>query len=410
MNGGRGLSTLHAVSGLAWLDALGPQRIRPGLSRTLSLLASLGNPQFSFSSILIGGTNGKGSTAAAISAILTAAGVPCGLYTSPHLVSVTERVRLLDRDVSPAHLDDALSLVARISSPGVRGPTYFEALTVAAFELFRRARVQTAIVEVGIGGRLDATNVLEPEVSVVTNVGADHLDVLGPTLEDVAREKAGIFRKGRPALVGMAGAEPGARAALHAEARRIGARLVEIPPLETPLPGDPLPGAHQQQNLALALAAARAVAPLDEAAVARGLAAVRWPGRLQTLSKAGFRTLLLDGAHNPPGAGALAAHLDARGLAGRVDLLFGGMADKDLAAVFAPLAARARRIVLVAPGSPRAETPETLRVRIGRPELETASSVAEGLRRLEEAGGDGPILVAGSLYLVGEVLRLRSGA
>ena len=137
---------------------------------------------------------------------------------------------------------------------------------------------------------------------------------------------------------------------------------------------------------------------------------MRWPGRLQTLERPGFRTLLLDGAHNPPGALALAAHLDASGLSGRVDLLFGGMADKDLAAVFAPLAARARRVVLVAPDSPRAEPPESLRARVGRPELETAPSVAEGLARLEDADGDGPILVAGSLYLVGEVLRLRSDA
>lgn len=404
------MSTLHSVSGLAWLDALGPQKIRPGLSRTFSLLASLGNPQSSFSSILVGGTNGKGSTAAAISAVLTAAGVRCGLYTSPHLVSVTERVRISDRDVSADALDDVLSVIAAIAPAGPRGPTYFEALTVAAFELFRRSRVRIAVVEVGIGGRLDATNVLEPEVSVVTNVGADHLDVLGPTLEDVAREKAGIFRKGQPALVGATGTAEGPRGILHEEARRLGARLVEIPPLETSVPGGPLPGAHQLQNLALALAAARAVAPLDEAAVARGLAAVRWPGRLQTIERAGRRTLLLDGAHNPPGALALAEHLDASGLSGRVDLLFGGLADKDLAAVFAPLAARARRAVLVAPDSPRAEAPEALRIRLGRPELETAPSVAEGLRRLEESGGDGPVLVAGSLYLVGEVLRLRSEA
>jgi dihydrofolate synthase/folylpolyglutamate synthase len=323
---------------------------------------------------------------------------------------VTERIRLLDCDVSSFAFDDVLSLIASISSPGLRGPTYFEALTVAAFELFRRARVRVAVVEVGIGGRLDATNVLEPEVSVVTNVAADHLDVLGPTLEDVAREKAGIFRKGQPALVGGSGTEPGPRAVLHAEARRLGARLVEIPPLAADAPGGSLPGAHQRQNLALALAAARAVAPLDEETARRGLAGIRWPGRLQTLERPGKRTLLLDGAHNPPGALALAAHLDAAGLSGRVDLLFGGMADKDLAAVFAPLAARARRIVLVAPESPRAEPPESLRARFGRPELETAPSVVAGLSRLEDSGGDGPILVAGSLYLVGEVLRLRSGA
>ncbi len=380
--------------------------MRPGLGRTHALLASLGNPQSSFVSILIAGTNGKGSTAATISALLAAGGVRAGLYTSPHLVSVTERIRIEDVDVSSESLDGALGVVARIAAPGLRGPTYFEALTVAAFELFRRARVSVAIVEVGIGGRLDATNVLWPDVSVVTNVAADHLDVLGPALEDVAREKAGIFRKGQPALLGALGTAAGPRAALHAEARRIGARLVEIPPAADA--GFSLPGAHQRQNLALALAAARAVAPLDEAAVSRGLAAVRWPGRLQRLEREGARPLLLDGAHNPPGASALAEHLDVTGLAGRVDLLFGGMSDKDLPGVFAPLAARARRIVLVAPESPRAEKPEALRARLGRPDLETADSVAEGLARLEEADGDGPVLVAGSLYLVGEVLRLRS--
>jgi dihydrofolate synthase/folylpolyglutamate synthase len=403
------LSAVVASSGLAWLEALGPQRIRPGLWRTRSLLSSLGNPESSFSSILIGGTNGKGSTAASVSAILTAAGVPCGLYTSPHLVSVTERVRLRDRDASLAALDSALSLVAAVSAPGDRSPTYFEALTVAAFELFRRARVRVAVVEVGIGGRLDATNVLEPEVSVVTNVAADHLDVLGPALEDVAREKAGIFRKGQPALVGAEGTAGGPRAVLHAEARRAGARLVEIAVSSRWAGFSPLAGAHQLQNVSLAVAAARAVAPLDDAEIAHGLKATRWRARLERIETPGRRPLLVDGAHNAPGALALAAHLDAAGLSGAVDLLFGGMADKDLAAVFAPLAARARRIVLVAPSSPRAEPAVRLAGRLGRPDLETAPSVAEGLARLEEEGGAAPILVAGSLYLAGDVLSLRGG-
>lgn len=401
------MSAVVASPGLAWLDALGPQRIRPGLSRTLSLLASLGNPQSSFSSILIGGTNGKGSTAATISAILTAADVPCGLYTSPHLVSVTERVRLHDRDVSVAALDAALSLVAAVSAPGDRSPTYFEAMTVAAFELFRRARVAVAVVEVGIGGRLDATNVLDPEVSVVTNVAADHLDVLERGSEDVAREKAGIFRRGQPALVGAEGTEERPRAVLHAEARRVGARLVEIPHAPNWEGLTTLAGAHQVGNVSLAVAAARAVAPLDDAVIARGLAATRWRARLERIESPGRRPLLVDGAHNPPGAAALAAYLDMAELSGQVDLLFGGMADKDLAAVFRPLAARARRIVLVAPASPRAEGAESLAGRLGRPDLEKAASVAEGLALLEAAGGSAPILVAGSLYLAGEVLTLR---
>jgi dihydrofolate synthase/folylpolyglutamate synthase len=169
----------------------------------------------------------------------------------------------------------------------------------------------------------------------------------------------------------------------------------------------PLAGAHQLGNISLAVAAARAVAPLDDAVIARGLQATRWRGRLERIDTAGRRPLIVDGAHNPPGALALAAHLDAAGLSGAVDLLFGGMADKDLAAVFAPLAARARRIVLVAPRSPRAEGATRLAGRLDRPGLETAPSVAEGLARLEEAGGSTPILVAGSLYLAGEVLALR---
>ena len=243
--------------------------MRPGLSRTRALLASLGNPQSSFVSILIAGTNGKGSTAATISALLAAGGVRAGLYTSPHLVSVTERIRIEDVDVSSESLDGALALVSRVAAPGLRGPTYFEALTAAAFELFRRARVSVAIVEVGIGGRLDATNVLWPEVSVVTNVAADHLDVLGPALEDVAREKAGIFRKGQPALLGALGTAEGPRAALHAEARRIGARLVEIPPRRTPAFAAGRPPAAESRSRARGGACGRA--PRRGGTVSRGL-------------------------------------------------------------------------------------------------------------------------------------------
>ena len=178
-------------AGLRWLEALGPQTIRPGLARTRALLSSLGKPQSSFRTLLVAGTNGKGSTAATAAAVLEAAGLRVGLTTSPHLVRVNERIRLPGGcDVSDERLDAALSLVAAVSGEGSLSPTYFEALVVAACELFRRARAEVAVVEVGIGGRLDATNVLEPELSVVTNVAADHLETLGPTLEDVAREKA----------------------------------------------------------------------------------------------------------------------------------------------------------------------------------------------------------------------------
>ncbi|HYN42456.1 MAG TPA: folylpolyglutamate synthase/dihydrofolate synthase family protein [Thermoanaerobaculia bacterium] len=389
--------------GLRWLDAIGPQKIRPGLARTRGLLAALGNPQTSFRTLLIGGTNGKGSTAAGAASILEAAGLRVGLTTSPHLVRVNERVRLSGRDVSDAQLDSALSLVAAVSGEGALGPTYFEALVVAACELFRRARVEIGVVEVGIGGRLDATNVLDPEVSVVTNVEADHLETLGPSLTDVAREKAGIFRHDQPALTAATG---NGLDVLRSEAGRIGARLLEIPPSSAWDDVTPLPGAHQRANLVLAIAAARAFAPLDDATVRRGIAAIRWPGRLQTVPRIGLRPLLVDGAHNPAGAQALAAHLDVAGLSGRVDLVFGVLGDKAAEEMFAPLAARARRVVLVAPSSPRAIPPDALAARLGRPGLARAASLAEAIAVLEDPGEDAPILVAGSLVLAGEALAL----
>ena len=390
------------AGGLEWLDSLGPQKIRPGLSRTRALLAALGNPERSFRSALVAGTNGKGSTAAAAAAVLRAAGVRAGLYTSPHLVAVTERIRVDEVDVSPPVLDDALRLVEAVAGPGDLSPTYFEALTVAAFEIFRRSRVRVAIVEVGIGGLLDATNVLEPEVSVVTNIGADHLETLGPAIADVARQKAGIFRPGRLALSGAAGE---GRAVLREETLRIGARLVEVPPTSRFRDVSPLPGRHQEANLALAAALATAFAPVDDDTLRRGVAATRWPGRLQRISRNGCCDLILDGAHNPDGASALAAWLDEEGISGRVDLLFGALSDKDLAGIFRPLAARSRRIVLASPDSPRAAPAEELARRLGRSDLPAASSAAEGLACLADAS-DVPVLVAGSLYLVGDVLKL----
>ncbi|MCL4806821.1 MAG: bifunctional folylpolyglutamate synthase/dihydrofolate synthase [Thermoanaerobaculia bacterium] len=335
--------------------------------------------------------------------ILEAAGLRVGLTTSPHLVRVNERVRLDGRDVSDRSLDDALSLVAAVSGEGALRPTYFEALVVAACELFRRARVSVGVVEVGIGGRLDATNVLDPEVSVVTNVAEDHLETLGPTLADVAREKAGIFRRGQPALTAASGE---ALEVLHSEAARTGARLVEVPPSSSWDDVSPLRGAHQRSNLALAVAAARGFAPLDEATVRRGIAAIRWPGRLQDVPRPGRRPLLVDGAHNPAGAAALAAHLDAAGLSGRVDLVFGVLGDKAAGEIFAPLASRVRRVVLVAPDSPRGMPPETLAARLARTDLPGAATLAQALASLEDADGDAPILVAGSLVLAGEALAL----
>lgn len=388
--------------GLAWLDALGPQKIRPGLARTRALLLSLGSPERSFRSVLVAGTNGKGSVAATCAAILHAAGIRTGLYTSPHLLKVNERIRLLERDVEDRRLDDTLALVAAISGSGHRAPTYFEAMTVAAFELFRRAGVEIAVVEVGIGGLLDATNVVSPSVSIVTNVGEDHLEVLGPTLEDVARTKAGIFRAGVPALTA---AEGNGLEVLRAEAARVDAPLAEVSPTDAWEGISPLAGRHQRANVALGVAAARAVAAgLDDGVVAKGVAATRWPGRLQRLELPGGRTLVVDGAHNPDGARALARWWDDEGLAGKADLLFGGLADKDLAGMLAVLAPRARRVVLTAPSSPRAEAPARLATLLPGKVAAVCPDAAAALTFLLEEREAVPIIAAGSLVLVGDVL------
>ena len=394
---------MSAGAGLAFLEALGPQKIRPGLSRTRALLAGLGHPERSFRTILIAGTNGKGSTAAFSSALLRAAGIRSGLYTSPHLVRVTERIRVDDADVVPRLLDDVLATLSQVSGRESLAPTYFEALTVAACEVFRRTGVEVAVLEVGIGGRLDATNVVDAEVAVLTNVGADHLEVLGPTLEAVAREKAGIFRKGAPALTSQTGP---LFEVVADEAIRIGARLLAVPPTSRYAAICPLRGRHQEANLALAIAAVAALAPLDEAGVRTGVAATRWLGRLQSVERPGQRPLLLDGAHNPDGARSLAAWLDDSGLAGRADLVFGGLADKSLEEVFAPLAPRVRRVVLTAPASPRREIPERLAKRLGDPRAVHEPDLASALARLDAAGGprDVPIIVTGSLFLVADAL------
>lgn len=389
------------LGGLAWLEALGPQKIRPGLSRTHALLEALGRPDRVFRSLLVGGTNGKGSTAATASTLLAAASVPVGLYTSPHLVSVTERIRISDVDVSEEELSSALLEVAAVAGQGNEAPTYFEALTVAAFVVFRRAGTKVAVVEVGIGGLLDATNVLDAEVAIVTNVGADHLETLGPALSDVARQKAGIFRPGAAALTAAEG-EP--LEVLHEEAKRLETRLFDVGAAESLDDVIALPGAHQRVNAALAVGAASGFARLSPEIVREALPRVRWRGRLETLVRPGRRTLLLDGAHNPHGIEALAAHLDRAGLSGRVDLVFGGLADKDLAGMLAPLVPRAARIVFTRPPSPRAEDPARLAARF--PGSSAVDSPAEAVRALDGGPGEPPLLVAGSLYLVGEVLRL----
>jgi dihydrofolate synthase/folylpolyglutamate synthase len=410
---------------LARLDALSPRGMKLGLDAIRDVLSRLGHPERGSPHVLVGGTNGKGSTAAALSAIFRAAGIRAGLHTSPHLIDVSERIRVDDEDVAGDTLDAALDDVFRSTGePPVVPVTYFEALTAAAERIFAGSRCRAAVVEVGLGGRLDATNAGDPILSAVTSIDLDHTADLGDTREAIAREKAGIFRPGRPALSGAI--DPDAVTELRREADRAGAIFVDVPArtrvterreneegqrfvLETPAGryalATPLRGAHQAANLAVAVTAAEylrdSFPTLTPQAVAAGVAAVRWPGRLERF-RSGGRTVWLDGCHNPAGARALALYLRERGKA--FDLLFGVMGDKDALSMAESLFPLAGRVVLTVPDGGRAATLEDLDRRLGAlaSRCERSASAAEGFDRL---GHDSrkEIVVAGSLYLVGEV-------
>lgn len=424
---------------LARLDSLSLRGIKLGLAAIDAICGRLGRPERAFPSVLVGGTNGKGSTAATLTALAGAAGRRAGLYTSPHLVHVTERVRVGEEDASPEALDGAL---ARVFAEADRAPelalTYFEAITAASFLLFRDGCVDLAVLEVGLGGRLDATNVVPASLSVVTSIALDHTEELGDTLPAIAREKAGIFRRGRSALV-RAG-DPGAFAALAQAAERAGAQLHDAASevqvravsvgldgtefdLETPLLRarlrTPLAGAHQAWNAALAVRAAELLpaelGALSPETAARGLSRVRWPGRLERAASPLGRPVLLDGCHNPDGARALADFLDDAGIAGRAPLVFGAMADKDVEGIAAALFPKVSEVVLVRAPGPRAAAPDELLGRVGAlaakvrtaPDLASALSLLDGPAAARDAA---PIIVAGSLYLVGEARAVLLGS
>jgi dihydrofolate synthase / folylpolyglutamate synthase len=392
----------------------------------------LGDPQLAVPAVLVAGSNGKGSTAALLAAMASAAGYRTGLYTSPHLESVEERLGIDGRAIDPGRLGELLAhLVGVAESETGTPPTYFEALTVAAFLWFAAEKLDLAVIEVGLGGRLDATNLCEPILSLVTSISLEHQEFLGDTLAAIAREKAGVFRRGRPALAWVADPEPAA--ALREVASACGARLTFAPErvriasaaiedwsgqqvrLSTPRRTYDLRlallGEHQQRNLGLAVLAAETLEmagfpSLDAAAIARGAAACRWPGRLEAIDLPGGRRLLLDAAHNAEGAAALAGFLAALGRP--VDLLFGVLTDKAAGAMLAALAPYARNLVLTTPASPRAADPRDLAAllhdRPGLPGIVVEPDPGRALARLLSWGGEVAV-ACGSIYLIGDLRR-----
>lgn len=411
----------------ARLETLKQRGARFDLEVTRQLLAALGTPQKNFPVVLVGGTNGKGSVATLVAAIADQSGLVCGLYTSPHLEEPEECFRIAGRAIDSLTLGNLLAEVVAVGERSLQLElTYFETFTAAALLWFARHSVQLAVVEVGLGGRLDATNACEPVLSLITSIDLDHLEELGPDLASIARHKAGIFRPGRPAVIALT--SPEARAALAHEAALLGTPLVEVAQqarwashesaasecltLETRIASyelhSSLLGAHQVENLALAVLAAEQLAQLDllrldAKCITRGVANLWWPGRLEWVTLPRGHRVLLDGAHNPAGAEALARYLGELGHS--YDLLFGAFRDKRVGGMLPVLARCALRVVLTRAPGPRGLPAEQL-----LPWLAAQQSTfveEQPAKALELALASGRVLVVcGSLALVGETRRL----
>ncbi len=415
-----------------WLSARTTGGIRWGLERTEELLAGADDPHRRFRSVHVGGTNGKGSVAALCESALRAdaAGRRVGLYTSPHLVSFAERIRI---DGRPAP-EEAIVAAAERLLPAIErtGATFFEATTAIAFLCFADAGVDVAVVEVGLGGRLDSTNVITPLASAVTNVALDHTQYLGESLESIAREKAGIFKPRVPALTGetdpavlevLRRAAAEARAPLTALEERV--RNVEV---ETGLTGTrvsfqsaawgarelsiPLAGAHQARNAVLAAELLSLLPdPLRPAweTVQRGFAGVRWPGRLQVERLRGT-TWLFDVAHNPAGVAVLVDALDGLDLPRPLVLLTGILADKEWSRMLGPLLARADAAILTTPPTapPARRWDPAAAARWVADQLGASPRVIEdfdaALARATTLAPHGTVLVTGSVHTVGDAL------
>jgi len=412
---------------LDYLYGLQKYGIKFGLNSTERILARLGNPQTKFRCIHVGGTNGKGSTAAMLSSILRAHGFRTGLYTSPHLVRFTERFRV---DEQEAEVGRILEVFERVRSvlDGNEPPTFFEMVTAMAFQYFLEESVDWAVVEVGMGGRLDATNVIRPEVSVITNVSYDHQEYLGNSLAAIAREKAGIVKAGVPLIT--AARQPVVKGILKATCFSHGAplfclgsqfRVRRNPDGSFQYHGIKLKwrslklnlkGAHQFQNAALALAALEVMAeacavPLDGEVIRESLLQVRWPCRLEVLQENPL--VILDGAHNPHGAESLRDALKTSFEYDKLHLVLGIMADKDTRGILRRLLPLAETAIFTQPRYARAEKPETLR-RLARPYVQKLYVIPDPAAAIAEAKAmaspKDAICIAGSLYFAGEVKEI----
>jgi dihydrofolate synthase / folylpolyglutamate synthase len=420
-------SLLPYQESIDYLFGLQKYGIKFGLNCTEHILARLGNPHHRLRCIHIAGTNGKGSTAAMLSSVLKQQGMRVGLYTSPHLVRFTERFRINDSEVSPERIIEVFRQVRQVIDDA-EPPTFFEVVTAMAFQYFAEEEVDWAIVEAGMGGRLDATNVMRPQVSVITNVSFDHEEFLGNTLGAITREKAGIIKNRVPVVTGAR--QPLVQAILKAACLRLEAPIFRLGKdfrakrnsdgslryegLRQRFPSLALnlAGGHQLHNAALALATIEVLEnyralTLNLSAVQEGLLKVYWPARLEIMQESPL--IVLDGAHNPQGAECLRDALKQLFPKRRLHLVLGIMADKDLRGILKRLLPSAETVIFTQPKYARAANPEALR-RLARPYLQRLYVVPDPESAIQQAKSlaapEDVVCITGSLYFAGEVKEL----
>ena len=371
---------------LDWLDSLQGSGIRPGLDRMRTLLHALGNPHRAYPSIIVAGTNGKGSTSAMLASILNADGRRTAHYTSPHLVELRERWTIGGKMIEPAVLDDCIVALQTLKSEIT--PTYFEALTLIAFLAFARAKCDVAVLEVGMGGRLDATNVVKPIAALITPIGMDHTEYLGNTIRKIAAEKAGVIHRGTLTLT--SNDDPRVLEVIRKRAEQFGNRFIHVTEKhETPLEGD-----FQRRNAGLAVRAARELGASDTA-IELGVRNTRWRGRLEHLT-IDEKDIWIDGGHNSHAVAATAAYFEQHVPRPRL-LVFGMMSDKDVDAVVTRLFPLFDRIIATEPYPPRSLRADSFHGPIPIPNPDDAFRAA--LDAPERA-----VVITGSLYLAGAAI------
>jgi dihydrofolate synthase/folylpolyglutamate synthase len=403
---------MHYSDAIAFLYNLRLFGMKLGLDNTLRMAKIAGNPQRKLRFIHVAGTNGKGSVCAMLESIYRAAGYRVGMFTSPHLVSFTERIQVNRHPVSQKEVVRGVEQLQEwIEALGAEAhPTFFEAVTIMALDYFVRQKCDLVVWETGLGGRLDATNIVTPLASVITNVQLDHQQWLGNTVAEIAREKAGIIKFQVPILT--AAEDPAALAVISAMAQSRQAPLTLIGRAEIETTGEfqlSLAGEHQKTNAALALAVARGLAsviPLTESAIRDGLKTTEWAGRLQTIARSGGQTILLDGAHNPAGAQTLAAALTERFPGPKPALILGTMRDKDYATICDILAPHAGKIFLSQMDSERGADPQVLAALCREANPAAPAVVCGGVEEaLLRAAGEPAVVLTGSIHFVGAAME-----